>query len=327
MSSAVALREIREHRENYTLKRVNVFNVQTSSCEANDRDLDLLIRFMTEYGHDELTGPVVMDFLSWLRQERGNNPGSTNRKISSLRTYLKWLEFFGVKGAADFPTEAIPRVHQPYPGPVRTATPEEMKRLLGMIDAGSVLGIRDRLLYGLLYALGLRIGEALAMDLDDVDLVAGTIHVRGKGRRNRTLCMPDGLPALFLDWLSVRGQVKGAADSQAMFLSKKGNTLAHRTAQDNLQKLVVRMGPLSIDRLTPHSLRHAFATHALTNTRDIIILMAILGHSKMDSTALYLHPSMRQMRAATNNHIAADIIGDILSKGAFPMRMHQVRGP
>ena len=139
--------------------------------------------------------------------------------------------------------------------------------------------------------------------------------------------MPDGLPRLILDWLAVRSQIHGAPLSEALFLSKKGNRLSPRVAQENLQKLVEQTGPLSIDHLTPHSLRHAFATHALDNTHDIVILMAILGHAKMDSTQIYLHPGLRQMRAAANNHIAAEIINDILQAGAFPVRMHQVRGP
>jgi len=280
-------------------------------------------------GFDTTTAVACLpiEFLAWLRTERANAPGSANRKISSLRTYLNWLGFQQVPGAMDFPVKSIPRMHQPYPGPLKTAEPEEVKRLLEMIDADSVLGIRDRLFYGLLYALGLRLSEAIELDLCDVDLEAAVIHVHGKGRRERTLSMTDGLPRLILDWLAVRNQVQGAQRSQALFLSKKGNRLSARVAQENLQKLVAQTGPLSIDRLTPHSLRHAFATHALENTRDIVILMAILGHAKMESTQIYLHPGLRQMRAATNNHIAADIIADILRSGAFPMRMHQVRAP
>ncbi len=104
-----------------------------------------------------------------MREDRNNRAGSINRKEASLRTYLKYLRFFQVDGADRFPIESLPRAREPYPGPVESLRPEEVAKLLDSMDRKSVLGFRDFLFFSLLYRLGLRIGEAVAIDFKDID--------------------------------------------------------------------------------------------------------------------------------------------------------------
>ena len=121
----------------------------------------------------------------------------------------------------------------------------------------------------------------------------------------------------------MRTKVFGALKQNVFFVSKKGNRLSARTAQENLQKIVVQAGPFSIKRITPHSLRHAFATHAIEGDADLIVLKAVMGHASIHSTQIYIHPSLDTLRKAVNDHVAADILSDLIDNGVVILRMQQ----
>jgi len=124
----------------------------------------------------------------------------------------------------------------------------------------------------MLYSLGLRIGEALSIKIEDIDFDNEILHILGKGRRKRKLPLTRNLLDMIKKWLLYRTQLSNAEKLHALFVSKKGNQLSPRTAQDNLKKIVEKAGPFSIEKVTPHSLRHAFATHAIEGGQDIIVL-------------------------------------------------------
>jgi site-specific recombinase XerD len=325
MAVSIALIDFDNYREKYRKHRLGIFNHQLSGVEANERDLDLVSRFFHENGIKKITGEGILSFLAWLREERGNGAGSINRKESSLRCYLKYLRFFQVNGADQFPIESLPRALEPYPGPVEALEPEEVSRLLGSIDRNSVLGFRDYLLYTLLYRLGLRIGEAVAIDFKDIDFENEILRIHGKGRRDRKLPLLPGIMELINTWLIYRSTLCGAGRLDALFISKKGNRLSIRTAQDNFKKLVDKSEPFSIKKVTPHSLRHAFATHAIEGEQDIFVLKSIMGHASYKSTEIYLHPSMRILRKAVNDHIASKILEELINDDRIPLRIHQMR--
>jgi site-specific recombinase XerD len=300
MKPAILLSDFDRHREDYHTLRLGLLNHQPSGVEANERDLNLFSNYFHNHHIDKITGEGILDFLTYLRQERDNHAGSINRKEASIRSYLLYLRFMQVDGADAVPIESMPRARQPYPGPLKTLEPEEVTRLLDGIDRGSILGFRDFFLYTLIYRLGLRISEALNIDLCDIDFEKEILHIHGKGRRERDLPL---LPALFI--------------------SKKGNRLSVRTAQDNLKKIVTKAGPFSIDKVTPHSFRHAFATHAIEGEQDLVVLKAILGHASSKSTEIYCHPSMRVLRKAVNDHIASKILTDLVKENIIVLRVHQ----
>ncbi len=121
----------------------------------------------------------------------------------------------------------------------------------------------------------------------------------------------------------MRELLLGAQEQNALFVSKKGNRLSARTAQENFQKIVAQAGPFSIKKITPHSLRHAFATHAMEGDADLIVLKAVMGHASIHSTQIYIHPSLETLRKAVNDHIAADILSDLIEEGVVILRMQQ----
>jgi site-specific recombinase XerD len=309
--------------QQYHDQRHRVFDHQLSGVEANRRDLNLFSRFCHQTDCHEINGDAILTFIGWLKNDRKNGAGAINRKISSVRSYIKYLRFRQVDGADNLPIEYLSRARQPYTGPYQTLSAQEVKQLLSSIDCCSILGYRDYLLYSLLYRLGLRIGEALAIDLEDIDMKKQIVTIHGKGRRQRVLPLISDVAETIQSWLLMRAKVFGVQEQSALFVSKKGNRLAARTAQENLQKIVAQAGPFSIYKITPHSLRHAFATHAIEGNADLIVLKAVMGHASIHSTQVYIHPSLETLRKAVNDHIAADILSGLIEEGVVVLRMQQ----
>jgi len=323
MIAAISLTDFDHCREDYRNLRLGIFNHQPSGVKGNEYDLNLFSNYFHEHNIKAITGQEILNSLAWLREERGNHAGTINRKEASIKSYFRYLRFVQIKGADSFPVESMPRAREPYAGPVKALEPDEVIRLLGSIDKNSVLGFRDFFLYSMLYRLGLRIGEAISININDIDFEKQILTIHGKGRRERKLPLLPDLMDILEQWLIYRTRLYGANQLDALFISKKGNRLSIRTAQDNFQKIVTKAGPFSIEKVTPHSLRHAFATHAIEGEQDIFVLKAILGHASTKSTEIYLHPSMRVLRKAVNNHVASEILADLITAKNVALRVHQ----
>ena len=154
------------------------------------------------------------------------------------RSYVKYLRFTQVKGADVFPIESLPRAREPYTGPVEALTPDEVIKLLNTIDHNSVLGFRDLTLYTMLYSLGLRIGEALSIDIEDIDFDNDVVCIHGKGRRERKLPLTGDLLDIINKWLIYRTQLNNADTLHALFVSKKGNKEYGVTSRNMVSHLV-----------------------------------------------------------------------------------------
>jgi site-specific recombinase XerD len=323
MIAAISVSDFDHFREDYRNLRLGIFNHQPSGVKGNEYDLNLFSDYFHEHNIKAITGEEILNSLAWLREERGNHAGAINRKEASIRSYFRYLRFIQIEGADSFPIESMPRAREPYTGPVKALEPDEVSRLLGSIDKNSILGFRDFFLYSMLYRLGLRIGEAISINIKDINFEKEILNIHGKGRRERKLPLLPDLMDILEKWLIYRTKLYGANQLDALFISKKGNRLSIRTAQDNFQKIVTKAGPFSIEKVTPHSLRHAFATHAIEGEQDIFVLKAILGHASTKSTEIYLHPSMRVLRKAVNNHVASEILADLITAKNVALRVHQ----
>jgi len=294
--------------------QVIIWNHRESGVAATALDLRLCARFLGERGLSALNGPALLEFITWLRVDRNNSPASVNRKISSVKTYVRYLRFTQVEGAGAVPTRELPRINVPWQGPVETLSPCDVQRLFGGVDRGSSHGMRDFMMYSLMYRLGLRVGEVHALNVGDIDFDEQLLTVHGKGGKKRILPLVTDLPELLRDWLTVRSSFFRTRGSDALFISQKGNRMAIRTIEENFQKLVERTGPYSIERVTPHTLRHAFATHAIDEGDcNPVTLKAVLGHVRMSSTQIYLHPSRKTQRKAVNDHPANEILSGLVS--------------
>jgi site-specific recombinase XerD len=301
------------------------FNHQESGVKSNVRDVTMLLRFTDEKKYSSITGETLLEFITWLKAEQGNSAGAINRKISSIKSYIRHLRFLRVKGADTLPIKELPRCREPYSGPIQALEPEEVQKILRAIDTSSVIGYRDYVFYSLIYNLGLRVSEAVGISISDIDFEKEIITIHGKGGKRRIIPIVNQLITMLDKWITFRKKLMNAHIQDALFISKKGKRLAIRTAQDNFKKYVEKAGKLSLSKVTPHSLRHAFATHALESESELLVLKTILGHARLETTEIYLHPSINIMRKAMNDHLANDILGGILENKTDQMKINNRR--
>jgi integrase/recombinase XerD len=285
-----------------------VMQHQPSSIEASRKDLAVFVQFCTLHKIRRITGLALVKFYTYLRTTRKNCSGSINRKRSTLRCYFDHLRLHQVRGAAAFPIEHLPRARQPYSGPIVALEPKETINLLNSIDRTSVIGLRDFTLFSLLYALGLRLGEGIAIQMCDIDWCKNMLTIHGKGRKIRMLPLTDKVAKLIKEWIFCRAVLLNADKSEWLFLSRKGNRLSPRTAEEHFAVIVKKSGPFTMKKITPHSLRHAFASHAVDGDADVLVVKAIMGHAQLRTTEMYLHPSRETLRKAVNNHLANDLL-------------------
>jgi integrase/recombinase XerC len=166
--------------------------------------------------------------------------------------------------------------------------------LLATPPADTLLGLRDRALLETLYSAGLRVSGLTGLDLDDVDLDAATLTVRGKGRRERLALL--GPPALeaFKRWLEIRPKLLRKKATSAVFLNKNGGRLTSRSVGRLLEKYLALIG---LDpRTSPHTLRHSFATHLLDAGADIRSVQELLGHRSLGTTQVYTHVTTHRLQ-------------------------------
>jgi site-specific recombinase XerD len=296
--------------EEYLYLRLRM-NHQLSSVIAARKDLKFFVRYCREHQIRSITGATIIAFMNWASECRGNGSASLNRKRASLCSYIRHLKLRQVSGATEFPLDFIPRARHPYSGPPTTLEPDEVDRLLHSIDRSSILGYRDFALYSMLYCLGLRLGEALAINIGDIDFEKQCIIIHGKGRRERTLPLTVEMIRLLKQWIKHRKNIFNSNNSNALFLSKKGNRLALRTAEDNFQHIIASVEVFSVGHVVPHTLRHCFASHALETEHDLVVIKAMLGHVLMKSTEIYLHPSQNLLRKSSDNHISTELVRSV----------------
>lgn len=215
---------------------------------------------------------------------RGRKPATVARHVSCLRSFYRWLDRTGRRTPSPAEDLRPPRVGRTLP---RVASQGDLARVL---DAPAVpLSTRDRALLELLYGAGLRVGEAAALDCDDVDRIDGLVRVRrGKGGKERRV--PVGAAALdaLEAWLRERPDV----DHDALFVNARGGRLSDRS----MRRIVGRAGRGGgVPGLHPHALRHSCATHMLDEGADLRGIQEFLGHASLSTTQRYTHVSVQRL--------------------------------
>ncbi len=238
----------------------------------------------------EAPGPEGIDevairaFVASLHR-RGLQKSTIARKLSAVRAYLAHAvreERIGANPGEDVPT---PRVPKRLP---RHLTVDEVFTLLDAIDPGDFSGARDRAILELLYSAGLRVGELAALDVDDLDLGARLVRVLGKGRRERIVPFGSKAKEALHRWLAAALPVrpKGGA-GEALFLNARGGRLTDRSVRRILDRRLVEAALRA--RVSPHALRHSFATHLLGAGADLRAIQELLGHASLSTTQRYTH--------------------------------------
>jgi integrase/recombinase XerD len=210
----------------------------------------------------------------------------------------RFLRHMGVEGALGYdPTEGVdaPRYTQPLPRILRS---DEVVALIEAVDVELPLGLRDRAMLEVLYGGGLRVSELVGLPLSGLDLRGGLVRVMGKGRRERIV--PLGEPALraLEEWLERGRPVLARASSRssdAVFLSRRGSGMTRQNFFSRLRG-IARSAGIAQERVSPHVLRHAFATDLLEGGADLRAVQTMLGHADLSTTQIYTHVSRRRLR-------------------------------
>ncbi|MQM70488.1 site-specific tyrosine recombinase XerD [Lactobacillus buchneri] len=241
---------------------------------------------------------VILDYLETLqRQHKARN--TVIRVVSTLRRFFQYLVQFHV--IVDDPMLKVdsPKKAQTLPDVLTVA---QVNQLLSMPDTHKKLGLRDRAILETLYATGLRVSELVNLKLGDLHLPMNLLQTIGKGDKERIIPISD----VAIDWLnqyiqSTRVQLlSGRPNSEFLFLNAHGHQLTRQAIWQMIKKYVNQAG---IKRhVTPHTLRHSFATHLLENGADLRIVQELLGHSDISTTQIYTHVSHKHLTEVYNKY-------------------------
>ena len=241
----------------------------------------------------------IKAYLAFLKDKQYSK-STIARKVATLRSFYK----FHVKRnqLTSNPVAAVRTPKQDKKLP-RFLDCEEVKKLLDTPSLDTWLGSRDRAIMEMLYSTGVRVSELVALNMDDIDFMGEVVHVRGKGKKKRIT--PIGSSALqiiqhYMEYRNKRAQNNINFDSKVLFVNKFGKRLSTRSVRRKMDKYV-RMAGLD-SALSPHNLRHSFATRMLNNGADIKSVQKLLGHQSLSSTKVYTHLTTAQLKSVSEDH-------------------------
>lgn len=240
-------------------------------------------------GWDKVSYPMIRRYLGHLAQN-GYERRTVVRKLSSLKAFYKWLERAGV--VTDNPASRVlsPKTARPLPDVLSV---DEIEKMLALPDEKTPFGLRDRALLETLYATGCRVAEASALKLDNLDWRAGEVRVvGGKGNKDRVVLLGRfavaSLQKYFDEarpWLIARRRDKMAPVCEQVWINSRGTGLSAHAIYMLVQEYSLKAGITK--KVTPHTLRHSFATHLLQNGADLRVVQELLGHRSLSSTQIY----------------------------------------
>ena len=284
-------------------------HVSPHTVRAYDSDVSQYLAFVAADRGKKMSelGPADLDMYSVRAHivelnKAGKARSSVARKLSGLRTFIKYLRREEVIDHDPAAMAVAPRRDQTIP--THLSEPE-VARLIETPDTGDPLGRRDRAILELFYASGLRLSELVAIDLEDLNLGDRMVRVMGKGGKERILPFNQSTAAAIKAWMKDRATILGSREPGAgsrkksrvvkdpLFINYRGTRLTGRSVDRLLRRYVAqcstRMG------ISPHALRHSFATHLLQRGADLRAIQELLGHSRLSTTQRYTHVNAAQL--------------------------------
>ncbi len=238
----------------------------------------------------------VRSFLAELSTHnagKGYTASSMARKTATLRSFYKWLVRADLLAASPMTLVRTPKQGRRLP---KAITCEQIERLLKAPDAATLLGARDRALLETIYSSGLRVSEVVGLDLADFDADQRVLLIRGKGRRERIVPVSGHAQRAIAHYLLLMRAGTGAPPTAPLFVNKNGTRLSARSVRRKLDGYLVEAG---LDpKISPHTLRHSFATHLLDNGADLRSVQELLGHQSLSTTQIYTHLTTTRMQEA-----------------------------
>ena len=269
------------------------------TLHAYRSDLSKFSQWLDARGDSLLTlrSEVLHDYLAW-RLDQGFKASSTARLLSALRRFFQYLIREQLR--EDDPTALLmgPKLPKRLP---KDLSETQVEALLTEPDVGNPLELRDKAMLELLYATGLRVSELVGLTMENISLRQGVVRVIGKGNKERLV--PMGEEAMY--WIATylreaRGLLLGLQPSDVLFPSNRAQQMTRQTFWHRI-KLYASRAHIAVD-LSPHTLRHAFATHLLNHGADLRVVQMLLGHADLSTTQIYTHVASERLKALHTEH-------------------------
>ncbi len=252
-------------------------------------DLEELSGFLEDKDPKQISHIDLRRFMAALK-ERGCAKRTVVRKLGAIRSFFKFL--FREKYITINPASSVftPKLDKRLP---EFLDAEKMTKFITAPDESSVLGLRDRAILEVLYSGGIRVSELVGLSREDVDMIAGVVKVRGKGKKER-LALLGREAQRSLRRYQQELEPDKVFDDKAVFLNKNGTRLTDRSVRRIVDKYIKKC---SIEqKISPHSIRHSFATHLLNNGADLRSVQELLGHKNLSTTQIYTHLSSEKLK-------------------------------
>jgi integrase/recombinase XerD len=239
----------------------------------------------------------LLAFIAW-RAKEGAKPRSTARQLSSFRRFYRFL--LREATIAEDPTLKIdmPKIGRALP---QSVTESEVESLLGAPDVNDPIGHRDRTMLEVLYATGLRVSELINLRQGQINLNQGVLRVRGKGDRERLIPIGEEAQRWLREFVAgPRVEILLERQTEYLFPTRRGDRMTRQAFWHIIKRYAKKADILP--RLSPHTLRHAFATHLLNNGADLRVVQMLLGHSDLSTTQIYTHVARERMKEMHAQH-------------------------
>ncbi len=269
-------------------------NCSDFTLKSYKTDLDEFGVFLNEHEFSDLKDVdhfAIRNHISVLDGKKQLAKTTIARKLAALRSFFKYLVKKGLLAENPAVLVRTPKLDKKLPVSLET---DEMNRLLSAPAGDGFDATRDRAILELLYSTGMRVSELVSMNYNDIEFESGTVKVTGKGKKQRIVILGPYAAEAVQDYLvcaeaRFRRKISGP---DAVILNRRGNRLTTRSVRRLLKKYITLIGLDS--RVTPHTLRHTFATHLLQNGADLRVIQELLGHENLSTTQIYTHLAPRQ---------------------------------
>lgn len=241
---------------------------------------------------------TIRKYMAYLNEQQYSR-STTARKLATLRSFYKFLVKRNHVASNPVTSIKTPKQEKKLP---KFLEYEDVQRLLNTPPVDTWLGARDRAIMETLYSTGMRVSELVALNMDDVDFLGEVIHIRGKGKKERLA--PIGSSALratqhYIEFRNRRMANDSSFDSRVLFANKHGQRLSTRSVRRKMDKYLTMAG---LDpAISPHTLRHSFATHMLNNGADLRSVQELLGHQSLSTTQVYTHVTTSKIKEVYDN--------------------------
>lgn len=272
-----------EVQKNYSVYTRNNYqrDIEDFLTFCNDRRISYL----------EITYPDAQSYLVYLYEEKKNQASSVSRKISAIRRFYQYLSNQDIAQNSSFSLLKLPKKEKKLP---KFFAYNELEELFCIPDQSTPLGQRDAVILEMLYATGIRVSELVGIEVEDIHLADKTIHILGKGNKERIVYFNQATANRLKKYLADGRKILNQKQLSFLFLNQHGGQLTTRGVEDILERIIQKT---SLNKhISPHMIRHSFATHLLNEGCDLLSVQQLLGHESLSATSIYTHVTTDRLK-------------------------------